>query len=401
MNTNTIKLYCSTVWLLWLTLPVLRCHAQAGMTVAQARQALLPDVQPPDTTLPSTPIVGSFDGHTQYEFDGNGGGGYSIDAVTGEKQIMYAGLSAADKQAQTPDNPLTAAQLQQVASAFVAQHFPGYNAASFQMVAPPVDIVDDGDEYYVDFVTTAPSGATLPIHCLVIVEEDTGKVKCYEETSILVTVNTTPNYIQAQAIQIGQNWIYQNLSTDPAAGQFQTDLGGRSPIKFYVNVDALLNETLIYQIFFSSIVLSIDALSGQVVDVDYYAGATPTFRSGPKLAADSRESLVAVHSSGGFVPLGHAAIQTHGRVYLWGGYLKALGISTLRSKNLLTLTSAKRRCLLKVKTIPTGSNTVAWEREGSMYLPLAAVRSLTSSVAKNPNTQEIVLTMPKIEVVKR
>lgn len=389
------KVFCiahfSLLFQIFIVLVCITIPAQAQiMTPVQALTILSGYIQAPDTAL-NLPQITSIDknDHTHYLFYGNQGGTYSIDATTAEKHIGYSGVSAADMRAQTPQNHLAASSLQQYASSFVAQHFPNYVNNMFQIVAPSVDLLDDGDEYYVDFNSLSASGAMLPIHATVIVEEDTGKIKAYDEYSTSVTINTTPNISQSQAIQIGQNWITQNMSTDPVAGQFQTDLGGSSPIKFYVNVDSLMNQSLLYKICYTTTVLNIDAQTGAIIGQDFYAGVTSKItKKGSKNYRD-QEILYNMCLKPGGESLNRAAILTEDQTYIWAGYMNTVGIQMENSNSAVIMRCGEKRMKLSFSKTSKPNNRIAWRRKDGIYIPLAAIHSMTNTFIKNSATREI------------
>lgn len=379
---------------LLLTASQITAGAQ-NISAAQAQSILTGCVQAPDTALTVPPITSADrNGHTDYLFYGNQGGNYSIDSLTGDKTISYAGLSAADGIAQTPSVHLSASALLQIATSYVSQHFPNYVSGMFQINAPLIDVSSDGDEYYADFKSIAASGALLPTHAYVIVEEDTGKVKSYEESIISLTISTTPAISQSQAVQIGQNWIAQNVSTDPVAGQFQTDLGRSSPIRFYVNVDPLLNQTLLYEICYTTTALDIDAQSGAVVGQDFYAGATTKIVGSASRSPQDQEIVYTMRLASSGDRLNYAAIGTQGQTYLWSGYLKSVGVRMERKSSTVTLHNGAKQVILQLSATAKPDNKVAWQRKGGIYLPLAALQSLTPSFVKYANMQEVIVKLP-------
>jgi hypothetical protein len=376
------------------------------MTPEQARQALLPYLQTPDTNLDTNdvnmnPVTSvNLDGHTEYLFYSENYHIYRIDAATGEKSIRYGAQSNAYGDLLGTTQPLPASQLRQIALNFVAQHFPGYTPGMFQMdPAPddptPTNIVEDDNTYDVKFRCLAPSGADLPLHCIVYVEEDTGRVKDYDETAIPVTVNTTPAISQNQAIQIGQNWIYQNISTDPAAGDLLTEEEYGDVVKFQVIVDPLLNQALVYEIAHRSLVVTIDAHTGAVIGTIEYMGLSPGFRAGPKRPKDRREVLWDVRLRSASGPrLDHAAVQVRRQTYIWQKYLRLVGIQVLVRGKQLTLSKGTNRLSLRIEAVALGTKNAAWERKGRLYVPLAAVRRLSNSLAVESQSREVVLNLP-------
>jgi hypothetical protein len=359
------------------------------MSATQARQSLISYLLPPDTNLGVIPVTSTnSEGHTSYLFYGNGGGTYGMDAATAEKTIRFAGISGA---AQTPATlPFSTAQFQQTAAAYVSQHFPNYSASTFQMIADSViDGQSDADEYYVSFASLSTSGAEQPQHSLVVVEEDSGKIKSYEETAIPVVVSAIPAVTQTQAVQLGQNWIYQNISTDPAAGQFQTDLGGHSPIDLEVSVDPLLNQALIYNISYHSVVLTIDAQSGSILGMDQYLGISPASASAVLSPKSKREEFWEMHLSGSYTPLLYAAISNQGQLYIRENYLKFCGIATGMQAGKFTLSTRTKQLSLSLSQNVVGSSRVAWKRKKVVYIPLAAIQMLTNVFVKSSTMQEV------------
>ena len=404
---NSMKsIVCTLLCLFWCSQ---FCQADP-LTPDQARQTLLHYVQIPDVALTVAPAT-SFnqDGHMEYLFHGDAGvagssagGYYGMDAVTGGKSITFSGLSVADGNAQTPSSHLTETQLQQVAQAYVSQHFPNYLPGMLSMSAGMVDAVYDADEYYVDYTIPVASGAEVPVHCQVIVEEDTGKIKFYSELNLPISVSTNPAITQSQAIQLGQNWIARNISTDPLPSQLNGDIGPRSPIRLKIVVDAFLNQTLVYDISYNALALVIDAQSGSILDTESYASFSSGARSGPKSSPPSREHFWAMKMQVGkqqvIDKFTHAAIHTQGQTFLWSGYLKPAGIVVTRQNNGLTLRSGKKMLPLKSLRTATTSNRAAWERKDGFYVPLAAVRTLTGIFTELPTSQEVLINLPSAKL---
>ena len=391
LNLCYLQTVCaSLILVLFLTL-ITPCTAQvAPMSAMQARQLLLRNLLPPDTNLSLVPTPStSFDGHPSYVFTGNGGGDYRIDAVTAEKSIHFAGISGGQE---TPAVlPFSAEQLQQAAETYVRRHFPNYSAASFRMAVGPIDSQSDMNEYDVGFAAVPASGAEVPQHCSVIVEEDSGKIKSYEETAIPVTVSTTPGITQAQAVRLGQGWIAQNISADPWAGEFQTDLGGQSPISLEVAVDSLLNQALVYKISYRFVVLTIDAQSGDVLAKDEYIGSFSHPLTAPKRPANEREKCFEVQTVANDRALLYAAIAVQGQIYLRENYLKLGGVSASVTGKQLVLTAGEKRLRLSVAQKPSSYSLVAWKRKGVVYVPLAALRKLTNRFGQNSDLQLVVI----------
>lgn len=398
---------CTILCLFWCSR---FCQADP-LTPDQARQTLLSYVQIPDAALTVVPGISlNQDGHTEYLFHGddgiagsNTGGYYGIDAVTGAKSITFSGLSVADGNAQTPSSHLTEMQLQQAALNYVSQHFPNYFPGMLSMSAGMVDAIYDADEYYVDFTIPVASGAEVPVHCQVIVEEDTGKIKFYGELNLPISVSTNPAITQSQAVQLGQNWIARNISTDPLPSQLNNNIGPRSPIRFKIVVDAFLNQTLVYDISYNALALVIDAQSGSVLDTESYASFSSSARFGPKSAPLSREHFWAMKMQIGkqqaqvIDKFTHAAIHTQGQTFLWSGYLKPAGIRVTRQNGGLILRSGKKALPLKSLRTATTNSRTAWERKDGFYVPLVAVRTLTSVFTEIPPSQEVLIVLQSVK----
>ncbi|HET6386774.1 MAG TPA: PepSY domain-containing protein [Armatimonadota bacterium] len=380
-----------------------RVYAQVPeMTADQARQALLPYVQAPDTTLTATATVDTdpLNGHTTYQFEGDTGGStYVIDAATGEKDITYLHASTWD-QVNNPNNPppfLPTSQLLQNAIDFLAAHFPNYTPGMFQNSCDgsPATVAD-GDEYFLNFYALSPSGAWQPLHSMINVEEDTGRIVTYTEKAIPVTISTTPAISQAQAIQAGQTWIAQNLTTDPTAGDLQsTDaLGGNPQVQFEVIVDPMLNETLVYQIMYKVCPLTIDAQSGAVIGQDEWLGGAG-FHGAPKNPAKRREALWHVRLGPKvLLNLDHVAIQANGETYLWQNYLRPMGIRIAKHGGQLDLSKGPQRLRLRIRDNPKGTPAEAWKRQGSLYVPISAVSKLYPALVLDKQAQAVVLNVP-------
>ena len=359
------------------------------MSPAQARQVMIGYLLAPDSVLPSTPIAYiNQQGHTVYEYHADKGGRYSIDAISGEKAIIFGDISG---RSTTPVNFVPVQQLQQTAMNYVASHYPGYQQNSLTMHGGAVNVQDDANEYYVDFVATVSSGAFLPNHCLVIVEEDSGKLKSYDEHSIPITISTNPAISQAQAVQIGQNWIQQNISTDTAAGEFETDIGPQAPVRLEVVVDASLQEILQYNICFHAIVLNIDAQNGSVIYSDGYASIPEKRRACPSRSPVLRERFWPVHLDATVSSLSRAAITTNGQTYLWAGQLKLMGIQTKMRSGDMVLSHAKSHVSLKVRKTGPSKEDQVWLRNGSAYIPLSAIQRLTNRVTASPATETVLI----------
>lgn len=394
---------CTILCLFWCSR---FCQADP-LTPDQARQILSRYVQLPDAALTVAPATSiDQDGHMGYLFHGddghagsNTGGSYGIDAVTGEKSITFSGLSEADGNAQTPSNHLTETQLQQVALNYVSQHFPNYFPGMLSMSAGMIDAVYDADEYYVDYTIPVASGAEVPIRCQVIVEEDTGKIKFYSELNLPLSISTNPAITQSQAIQLGQNWIARNISTDPLPSQLSNNIGPRSPIRLKIVVDAFLSQTLVYDISYKALALVIDAQSGSVLDTESYASFASGARSGPKSPPLSREHFWAMKMQIGkqeaIDNFTHAAIHTQGQTFLWCGYLKPAGIRVTRQSSGLILRGSKKVLALKSLRTATTNNRIAWERKDGFYVPLAAVRTLTNVFTELSHSQEVLIIPPR------
>lgn len=387
------------------------CRADQ-LTPDQARQVLLPYVQAPDVSLTAIPATDvNQEGRIEYQFHGDGGttgsnagGNYNIDAVTGEKSVTFSGLSEADGNAQTPSSHLTEAQLQQAAANYVAQHFPNYHVGMFSIGAGPIDATFDADEYYVHFNYAVASGADVPISSLVIVEEDTGKIKFYSELNLPLVVSTTPAITSSQAIQLGQNWIAQNISADQTLSQLNTNIGPQSPISLKILVDALLNQTLIYDISYNAIALVIDAQSGNVIATEPYASISSKARSGPKAAKQSREKFwdMKVQSGNGTLvdKFTHAIIFTLSQMFVWEGYLKLGNIRLIRHDKELVLVRGDKKVHLEFSKAASTNNRTAWQRGKSIYVPLAAIQVLSDRFVERPETQDIVIKLQPPQQIK-
>lgn len=400
------RILMNLYWVGLLILLSASIHPFAGaqvptMTADQARQVLLPYVQAPDQTLvnPAVSWPDYSTGHTMYLFYGaaNGNGGrYQIDGATGEKNIQYVPTSTWDKNASDAPPLLSRSQLMQIATAFAQQHFPGYAASTGRDTESGREPqLRDGDSYSIFFGTLAPSGAELPIWCDVDLEEDTGAVAYYTELDLPVTVDTTPQITQDQAVAIGQQWIYQNISTDPAAGQFMSGLApGDPPVNFKVAVDPLLNEALIYKIAFTACGLLVDAHTGAVVGEDGWASfGGPAATAIPKRTGPDREVMQTVRYGNSMITE-HSAIATAGQVYLWSGFLKSLDIQFKHQKGWLLLSNGNKHLRLPVRTSAGGKGEGAWSRKGSLYVPLTVVGQLTDRVAANPQSGEVQIKLP-------
>jgi len=394
-----IKIWIVGILLCFWGISSQRIHAQAPeISPSQARQVLLSYLAPPDTTLTAQPVVDTnTDGHTEYLFYGNAGGSYGIDAATREKEISFAGIAGGGA---TPTNPpFTAIQLQQTATTYVSQHFPNYSAA-FHMNAGSIDVQSDANEYYITYYLLSPSGAEQPINGLVVVEESSGKIKSYEEKALSININTSPAITQSQAVQIGQSWINQNMSTDPAEGQFQTDIGGQSPVQFEVFVDHLLNQILLYKICFNSIVVIVDAQSGSVIGIDRYLGVSTNTKIAAAKSLMERETFWGMHTSLSNHSLAYSAISVQSQIYVKESYLKLCKISKKTVANALILGYGHQKISLRIAEVATKDKRTAWRRKDGLYIPLAALQTLTNAFVKNTMTQEVVILLPKKKVAR-
>ena len=396
MHRPWLRVCQSLLWCLSLFPAMLPVQAQLlAMTPSQGRQIMLTYVSLPDTTIATRTVTDiSIGGHTEYLYYGDHGGEYRIDAITAEKRIHYGGLSGADHTRLLPATPFTGAQLLQIALNYVAQHFPNYQPGMFQtspaVTSPAAVTVDDVNDYYVRFRCPAASGADQPLHCLVIVREDTGTIKDYDETAIPVTVNTTPALRQDQALQIGQNWIAQNISSDPAAGRLNTGVG-RAQIQFRVDVDLLLNEALLYEICYNALVLDIDAQTGAIIGSDSYFGATSPFISKPTRQQPDIETMLDVKFHFGTSALQRSAIAVHGQTYLWENYLKWIGIRVKHTGEQLSLSIGDKQMSFALADSPGGTEGKGWRRKDGIYLPVVAVKKLVPLLGWEFGAHEVIL----------
>jgi hypothetical protein len=381
--------------LTWLIICAVAPGAVAQMTVEQARQLLLPHVQAPDTNLDTNqvnlnPVIEiSLEGHPEYLFYGDAWGTYRINAVTGEKSIFHVPrslLPAGDQPATT----LPATQLRQIAIDYVAAHFPGYTPNLFTVYSGDIEPDYDTNEYYVHFICTAPSGAELPLWCLVVVEEDVGFVKRYDEGCIPVTISTVPAVSQAQAIEIGRAWIAQNFDPDPSWGALN-EPREYYPVEFKVEVDPFLNQALVYRIPYEAMVLYVEAQTGAVIATDGWAGGGDGPRKKDGKRAKPVESIWQVTLPHGNM-MHHGAIAIPGRVYLWHKQAQALGITVRQEAGRVVLTcKGKVTRLPLARTRPDGRRIVAWLRKRSLYLPVAALRRLTDRVRVDLSSHVVTL----------
>lgn len=377
------------------------------MTPAQARQALLPYVVAPDTTLTATPVttMDGFGGGAWYLFYGDSNGGrassYQIDATTGQKTISYYGATTWDLQANDAPPFLPSNQLAQSARNFAAAHFPGYIAGMPEDDNGGRDpVINDADGFWVDFNATAPSGAELPVWCGVGVEEDTGNVDDYMEKYIPVTIDTNPAMTPDQAQAAAQTWIAQNISADPDQTALVTTY--TPPIRLKVEIDPMLNQELAYEVACRATMVLVDAQTGSVVGTEDWAGMSLPGHKGPQkgptLPKKRRETLwpVFAHPGVGYDgTLVRSAIQTNGAVYLWAGYLKALGIQSSNNGRQVQLKRRNQRLKLSIRNQPRGSTRFAWKRKGSLYLPVDALESLNGELRTDATGQDVTLNDPR------
>jgi len=421
MNAN----YKNAVGLLCVVATTLLCcsvAAQAQMTPDQARQALLPYVQAPDTTLGTNAVVYA-DGcpdwssnHTAYMFygDSNGGFGakYWIDIVDGSKSINYGYITTWDGDPSDQPTMLSASQLTQIASDFAAQHFSGYPLCVITNDNDGEPADTRGSSFFVVFQASAPSGALLPVICKVWVEGDVGHVDKYAEQNIPVSVSTTPALTQDQAIAAGQQWLLNNFSSDPAEGQLMSqDDYGEPIVSLLVTVDDAENEELDYKIAYTGTVLYVDAQTGAIVNEDDWMGipANPIPKARNLSAADrakaAREALkrefkrerlwqMGIGSKVDDSAVNRLPIHTRGQTYLWAGYLMALGITTATRHEKLNLTRGLRTITLTIKKRATGAKECAWDRTKLLYVPVPAVQELCPQVTLDLVHEIVALNAP-------
>lgn len=359
------------------------------MSANQARQALLPHVEAPDTTLQAEYVIETgLLGTPEYLFYGDGWGSYRIDAVTGEKHVQHRGRTLLEPGAQ-PTVTLAATQLRQIAVDYVAAHFPGYIPGLFAIYAATDVFQDDLNEFGANFVCTSASGADLPIWCRVHVEEDTGAVKSYQESSIPITVNTNPTITQAQAIAIGQQWIAQNFDSNPAMGALKTP-SDQYQVGLLVDVDALMNEALLYRIPYYSMVLDIDAHTGGVIGIDYWAGPDERFKRSGSRKSPNPESIWTVEVPKG-LPMHHGAVALPGRVFLWHKQARSLGIGIRQNGNSLVLSGKGKSIRLPLMRTAPGLRMAGWIRKGEIYVPIATLLRLTHRIRLDPQEHSVTL----------
>ena len=396
--------------------------APAQMTPDEARQALLPYVQAPDTTLGTNAVVYT-DGcphwnsnHTAYMFYGDSKGGfggqYWIDTVDGSKWIEYYDTSTWDMLPDDEPTMLSASQLTQIASDFASQHFSGYPLCTItnENDGDPVD--PQGTPFFVEFQGHAASGALLPVACMVCVEDDVGHVSEYGEQNIPVTISTAPALTQDQAIAAGQQWLLNNVSSDPADGQLESQDELSEPVvALMVAVDNAGNEELDYRIDYHGAALYVDAQTGAVVKEDDWVGMPANLlpKSLNLSAADrakahrdverqasKRERFwqMGIGSKVDDTAVDRLPIHTQGQTYLWAGYLKALGVTTTKRHGKFNLIRGARAITLTIKKRATGAKGCAWDRTKLLYVPVPAVQELCPEVTLNEKMDQVVLNAP-------
>ena len=334
-------------------------------------------LQKPDIELDNGDLIsGDNDHNAHYEFHGNGGGEYNLDTRTGEKSINYSGRSDITNKSDVMKHLLSKDKLKDIAVQYMRLHYPGYKDGMFKINAPPVDYECDLNEYTVFFRMFSKSGAMLPTNCVIYIEENTGKLFNYNEEIVPITINTTPVFTEEQAVQIGKIWIAMNFSADQPMGEFNTDLGGAFPVKFEVVKDNLDEQVLHYQISYKPFVLDIDAITGDVYGLDYYAMDLPRTKTGPLAVASKRESFLRVPSKNPGAPSNRMNISVNGHIYIWSGYLKHMGLSFNVNKKEMTIKSDKKSVILPISDLPEDGKA-AWMRQKNIYMPLKILNSLT------------------------
>ena len=403
-----------------LILPGVSYAQVTPMTPDQARQALLPYVQAPDTTLGTNAVSDSGcpdwrSDHLAYMFYGDSRGGfggqYWIDTVNGSKSVDYGFISTWDHDPSDKPAFLSAAQLTQIASDFAAQHFSGYPLCTITNDNEGLPPDTSGASFFVVFQASAPSGALLPIICKIWVEDDVGHIDDYAEQNIPVTISTTPSLTPDQAIASGQQWLLTNFSSNPADGQLISQDDYDEPlVSLRVTVDDAENEELVYRIAFVAAVMDVDAQTGAVVNEDDWMGMpanplpqrvlSPVERAKAHRDAErkafKREQFwqIGMGSKAGASDVNRLAIHTHGQTYLWTGYLKALGITAANRHGRFNLTRGARTVKLTIKKRATGGRGCAWERTKLLYVPVPAVQELCPGVVVNAAYGTVTLNAP-------
>jgi hypothetical protein len=377
--------------LAWLYTCAALPKAIAQMSADQARRILLRHIQTPDATLRAEVVfdIGG-DGHLEFLFYGDKGGTYRIDAVCGAKLIVHARRSPVEIW-EKPAKTLAPSQLDKIAADYVAAHFPGYKKGMFKVSSGK----DDGGTYClydVNFIREVPSGAEIPVKCSLEVEEDTGAVSRYQEYSLPITINTDPKLNSAQAIAAGQEWIRQNVSLNPETARV-SDPPELYPVRLKVDVDPLLNQTLLYEIRYRAMVLQVDAQTGAVISHDLYAHDDEGPRQSWGKGAKNPETLWEVRFPNGHT-LTHEAIAVSGAVFVWHRYARAVGIAVRQGSESVELACRDKRIRLPLVSENPGATEAAWLMKGELYLPVAALLQLTDRIRVDQMGQSVTLSHP-------
>lgn len=128
---------------------------------------------------------------------------------------------------------------------------------------------------------------------------------------------------------IGRNWIAQNVDPDPSLVELNAPRDDY-PILFKVDVDAFLNQALVYKIPYEAMALYIDAHTGGVIGTDPWAEAGTRSGKGKKKPLAPAEVLLDVKLGPRFIAMHHAAaLLPPGRAFVWRLQAEALGVGYL------------------------------------------------------------------------
>ena len=375
-----------------ISIPIMLAPAAAScqvpMTKAEARRILMQHIQAPDKVLTDTVKVDiKVDGHPEYRFEGDKGGRYRIDAVCGSKWIDYKRVSKLEIWDKT-ENKLPPDKLVQIAKNYVSAHFSSYDPGMFTIESWPCD----GGTYIlyeVKFTSTSGSGAVLPSKVSVELEEDTGALSRYEEVNNPVKVSMIPAITQDQAVAHGRAWIARNISANPSKGELPTP-AEQYPVLLKVDVNAFINQTLVYTIYFRRSHLTIDAQSGLVLLESLYASSDEDPGGVKYKPVIPEERLWEVRWPNNST-LTHSAIATQAGVFIWGRYAENIGVKIRKDRGKVVLSCKGNAARIPIASSRPVSQAETWLRHGELYLPVEAVLQLTNRIGVDSERQAVTL----------